>query len=447
MKFHMPARMVCIGGVLLLVLASGIAYYANRYWLGNTSPLPRPDLSGVPQEAADAVEEACDEVRQSPSSPQLWGQSGMMLMAHGFPHDARHCFREAARLEPQQFLWVYLPSHILEETDLGAALSGYQRAVVLEPNYGPLRYRLAMALMRLNRPDEAEHQFRRAAELIPNSPEPHMGMGRVSLSRGDNQTAREYFETAARLFPLCRQAHVELARVCHVLGDVETARREQQQAAQLPETPPGVPDPLLYEVQGMGLLFKQLAQRGDALVAEGNLAGAAEAFRAAIQTRPDLYRAHLNLGRVLERQGNLQEALRIYRELADRFPTKAPVHYSLALLLERLADSDGAIECCRKCIAIKPDFAQAHFSLGRLLEKRGNLDEAADALRCAVDIDPQLAPAHLALGLLLQGKHDFGPAIYHLECAVKLAPGDPIPQEHLDRARRQQSSLQEERER
>ncbi len=81
---------------------------------------------------------------------------------------------------------------------------------------------------------------------------------------------------------------------------------------------------------------------GVTLWQQGDFDGAANALRAAIQTKPDYAEAHYTLGTVLKQQGKLQEAAASLKEAIRLQPDFAGAHTTLAAILRQLGDSRGA---------------------------------------------------------------------------------------------------------
>ena len=81
---------------------------------------------------------------------------------------------------------------------------------------------------------------------------------------------------------------------------------------------------------------------------KGNVEAATQAFRRAIELRPDHSRAHNSLGALLNEQGKEQEAITEYRLAIQHDPNFASPRFALATLLKNRGDEDSAIEQYRK---------------------------------------------------------------------------------------------------
>src|ERR1700690_523209 len=71
-------------------------------------------------------------------------------------------------------------------------------------------------------------------------------------------------------------------------------------------------------------------ERGIALARQGDQAGAAEEFRAAVKLRPDYAEAYYNLGKSLEQIGQTEPAVTAFRSAARLRPNSAVMHLGLA---------------------------------------------------------------------------------------------------------------------
>jgi tetratricopeptide (TPR) repeat protein len=118
-------------------------------------------------------------------------------------------------------------------------------------------------------------------------------------------------------------------------------------------------------------------ERGMDLAEQGDLAGAADAFREADNAGDAT--AATNLGVVLEDQGDFDGALAAYRR-ADARRDGAGT-FNLAALLEERGDLPGAIAAYWRADARGDPAAPAH--LGAILEVRGDIDAALTAYRRA----------------------------------------------------------------
>jgi tetratricopeptide (TPR) repeat protein len=424
-------RWVAVLSVLAIVVAVGSAV-ALRPRVAEVI-VPEFDTSQAFPQVDQAVKEAVAKVKQSPKSGWTWGRLGMLAMAHNFNSQAAECFARTAELLPTQFQWAYYRGILAEATALSAALERYDEAVGLSPHYAPLRLRRARLLMRLNRLDDAEREFRVAAEEEADSPYPRIGLGRLELVRGNLDEAREHFESAVKLGPWSRDSHLELAQVLNRQGNASEAYREQQIASRLPAVAEDLPDPVLQDIEEMELTGRRISREADDAIRRGDLNSAVALLRQVIRERPDLSRPRLNLGQVLQFQGKSQEAVEVFQEAAQEFPQEALAQFSLGTAFQMAGRQNDAATAYREALRIKPDYADAWFGLGMLLRQEKDFPAAADALKQAASVNPGFAPCHVVLALCLEELGELAEAVKELRLAVKLAPQDREAQRQLER--------------
>jgi tetratricopeptide (TPR) repeat protein len=433
----LPTRRRVAAIILCGAMTAAFVAYRWRRLENAGPPIPEFETAQASPKVAEALARARGRLQKETSSGASWGRLGMIAMAHHYHSQARACFAEAERLVPGQVRWPYYGAILDEETSLPAALEEYRKAAAIAPGYAPLRLRLARALMRLDHLDEAENEFRRAAELDRASPFPEIGLGRLELARGAIAAAQSHFESAASLAPWSRSARLELARCLQRLGEVSSAYRKEQEARRLPAVAEDMPDPLLREVEEEELTGRRLAEHADEAIGGGDLGEGVRLLTEFIRQRPDLSRPQLNLGQILQAQGKILAAVEVLQQAVDRFPDEALAHFSLGTALEMSGENDRAVSEYRAALRLKPDYADAHFCLGLVLRKQKEVDAAVDALRHAVSSNPGFAPAHLALASALAERGDRDGAIRQTRLAVHLAPNDSEAKAQLERLSRE----------
>ena len=167
---------------------------------------------------------------------------------------------------------------------------------------------------------------------------------------------------------------------------------------------------------------ERLLEEGLALEDQGQLEEALKHYKAAIELKPELARAHFNRGNILLDRGEAAGALEAYLLAAKYKPDSAAVHYNMGNAYLRLGDAHETISACRRAIALKPDFADAHVSLAMAFGKLGKHRHATASYRRAVQIRPQSAELHHTLGRVMMENGQPEDAIKSLDSALALSP-------------------------
>jgi tetratricopeptide (TPR) repeat protein len=158
----------------------------------------------------------------------------------------------------------------------------------------------------------------------------------------------------------------------------------------------------------------------------GDLADAAQLYRAALAADARDAIAHNLLGMVFQQQGNhsaalaeIERALIINPDYPQAFNNRGIVH-------QAVGEIGRAIEDYRRAIALKPDFAKAQVNLGSALEREARREEALACYEAAIAIEPDYAEAqwNRALVLLGLGRFAEGWQGYEWRWRIPSAAGD-----------------------
>jgi len=167
---------------------------------------------------------------------------------------------------------------------------------------------------------------------------------------------------------------------------------------------------LLYNIQGA--IFKGL----------GQLDASVEAYKKAIDIKPDYAEAYNNMGVSLREQGTLEEALEAHKKALDINPDYAEAYNNMGNALKEQGRLEEAISAYKKAIDIKPDYAEAHNNIGLSLNEQGNLEDALRSYNTAIAIKPNYAFAHNNIGNALQEQWKLEQAIEAYSMAIETAP-------------------------
>lgn len=325
--------------------------------------VPRPDTSRMQPRVARLIEETRQVVERRLDSAEAWAHFGAVCDVHELHDDAATCYDRARRLAPSDFRWPYLLGFVRELQ--GASVTEvavlFREAAELEPGFPPIFFRLGDALMREGKTQEAYEAYRTAIQLDPGLAIAHRSLGQVLNALGDHQAALVHLERAHAGGQPDGAVYAAIALAKTRLGDPDGAR----EAAELSRRTPialGLPDPVRYEVEAMGISSQHCYDRAAARFQQGDYAGAIEQLEIAKE------------------------------HLAD----DPDVQYLLGVAYARARQRLLAIQHLSDAIRLNPRHAGAHFSLGRVLESAGQVNEAIDQYRQAVAIDPD----HAARGRL-----------------------------------------------
>lgn len=165
----------------------------------------------------------------------------------------------------------------------------------------------------------------------------------------------------------------------------------------------------------------------------GDAAQAEAEYRAALGLAPDHSRAGLNLAALLRRDGRLDEAAAAAQRAlaADPRPgIQYEAHVALGEVAAERGDLDGAHRAVAAALAVQ-DRAQGRYALAGLCHRLGRIDEEVSHLERAVALEPGFAAAQRNLGALYLRRGDLAAAEAALRRAVALEPDAAIGHDHL----------------
>ena len=212
------------------------------------------------------------------------------------------------------------------------AVAEYTRALAADPSQAKAHNNLALALVELDRFEEAASHFKTSLELAPRA-EIYSDLGFTMARLGRSEEARADYEKALELDPNCASAHFNLAVVfvqAEKFGEAESHYRQALPGRPTAETHNGL---------------------GYVLVRRGRTDQAVAEFRKAIDVDAKFTPAYNNLADALAKQGKLEEAEHYYtRSLAEK--PSAAVYSALGAVQQKLGKMNEATDQFAKAKAL-----------------------------------------------------------------------------------------------
>lgn len=351
-----------------------------------------------------------------------YGALGELYHAYGLLDPARACYRNAARLAPDDSGWRYRLGLAAQQAgDQPAAADAFAAALALDSDDRAARLRLSEVRLELGDPAECRRLLGSLASDSRYGPAARFGLARAALASGDAATAAEHFRAV-----LDRRPEAVAAR--HGLA---TALRRQGRDAEA--------EALLTEAGGSAATGAATAgepataggaSRGDAGGAAGAAGPAGEIdFPDPVAERiaglAESAGGHLERGNRALVAGRLGEAVGELREAAGVDPESAAARRNLALALRRSGDASGAVRELEEALAAHPDDPLLHFDLGNALLDQGGpgaADRAAAEFRRAVELAPELTRARFNLANVLAGQERWAVAERQLATVLEREP-------------------------
>ncbi len=218
-------------------------------------------------------------------------------------------YREVKRRDPNRLDARQNLSAALMKDDPAAAITELRELAALAPDFPLCDQCLGSALYRVGRNQEAEKEYRIAAELDPTAPGPHSGIGlTLEADKKYDEALREY-RKAEELDSNSADAFRNAGRVLLLKKDFPAAIAELKRAEEI--------DPASWVNHDL---------RGQALGGSGDHDSAIVENREAVSIAPKELQARLDLALALEKKGDWVAALDNYRRAAlDEAPPKVGI--------------------------------------------------------------------------------------------------------------------------
>ncbi|HEX6210167.1 MAG TPA: tetratricopeptide repeat protein [Methylomirabilota bacterium] len=143
-------------------------------------------------------------------------------------------------------------------------------------------------------------------------------------------------------------------------------------------------------------------EHGRALIARGDMAGAATALRETLRLQPELTAARVSLGLALHALGDLDAAVEELRAALRRQPDAIDARLMLARVLVARQDWAAAREELDRVVRAQPERVDAHYVLGVVRYALGDGAGAIEAYRSVLALDPLQQDARYNLALVLK---------------------------------------------
>jgi tetratricopeptide (TPR) repeat protein len=226
-------------------------------------------------------------------------------------------------------------------------------------------------------------------------------------------------------------------RLADLLAAGMTPKTIEKKLEEIARFLPGVERPLAQLsviVQGKQILLRQ----GDGLVEPGgqmrfDFEAAAVEELPAERPLPSTPEQMTSLAAELEEDGQLAEAAEMYRAAMAAGGPKAELCFQTAELLYRLGDLSAARERYYMAIELNEDYVEARANLGCVLAETGQRDLAVAAFEGALTFHPDYADVHYHLARTLEELHHVEDAAEHWRRFLELAPDSPWAEEAKER--------------
>ena len=250
---------------------------------------------------------------------------------------------QQAAATPQVDPWEAALSRV-SAGDLQGSIEHFEKAIADKPEEAERRESLAKVYYRLERYDEAEKRALEAIELAPQSTSPRMVLYSVYVGRGDMDRAQAVVREARALAPDDPNILRQVAYVASEAGDSAAAIEAYESLVQVHEK----------DSDAWLALAGLYAKKGDMGKSE-------QAYQKVVELNPrEAPQVFYNLGALIMNKDDrgdedTQRAIDAFRKAVELKPDYREAHKQLAFALLGTGDTAGAKAELEACLRIAPD--------------------------------------------------------------------------------------------
>jgi tetratricopeptide (TPR) repeat protein len=225
-----------------------------------------------------------------------------------------------------------------------------------------------------------------------------VGLGLAQEGNGDRAAAVATLERAVAAEPASSEARFHLGRL---LG-----------------SGPGAVEQLRVTLAIRPGWADALQTLGEALLANGDAAGAEQAFEGALAAEATRGTARLGLGQALYAQGRSPEAKEQLKKAIGMVPNLVEAYLLLADIEYAGGDTEAALEALEQAKNMAPGVTKVYLRSGETYFRLGRYTQANSYLKQALVMQPDLSMAHLILGDIACERRLYEEGLRHYDNAL-----------------------------
>jgi Flp pilus assembly protein TadD len=335
---------------------------------------------------------------------QAWFDLAFALNRLGRADESIAAYRKSVAAKPDVFESNLNLGLMLVRSNNPEAEQFLRAATTLKPTAHPeegqARAWLALGhLLENKKPEDALVAYRKAAELIPKDPEPHLSAGLLDERQKDFSAAEIEYREVMALDPHSTEAAIGLTNLYMKTGKFADAEPLLRRLASERPNDAGIH-----------------LQLGRMLGTQGKIDDAIAEIQAALKLSPADSEAQRDVGELFVRSNKFPEAEKVYRDLSVSHPNDADVHDLLGEVLIKEHKFTDAQQEFIAALKIKPDFGMAYSSLAIAANENENYALTVKALEARARFLPENPPSYFLRATALDHVKDYKQAgqYYHL---------------------------------
>jgi Flp pilus assembly protein TadD len=319
-------------------------------------------------------------IDKAPDNYQAWFDLGFVLNRLGRADESIAAYRKSVAAKPEVFESNLNLGLMLVRSNNPDAEQFLRAATTLKPTAhveeGQARAWLALAhLLENKKPDDALQAYRKASELTPKDPEPHLSAGLLHERQKEFSAAEAEYKQSLALDPKSSEAAIGLTNIYMKSGRLGDA------------------EPLLRRIAS---------------------------------EHPDDAGIHLQLGRLLTAQGKKDDAIAEMQTALKLSPSDSEAQRELVDLYASAGKNDLAETLYRTLLTANPKDAELHRGLGQALLRQKKFPEAQQEFWTAVHLKPDWPDVYVDLAFAASENKNYELTIKALDLRAKFNTEMPV---------------------
>lgn len=287
------------------------------------------------------------------------------------------------------------------------ALSEFNRALDINPDFTPARMMLASTLLLQGRVDDAIFQAQTAVVSDPGNAWAHNILGSALVTKGRYEEGMASFEQATRLDPALSSVHLKKGAVSLGLGDVQSAEAAMVDAVR------ANPDALESRF-ALALLYYRQVQPDKAI----------NSLKDGLANREQDAFIHYQLANLYFRMEKFDEGFQALEQAKKAKPDFLAPYFSLGVFHLAKAEPNKALAEYEGILKLEPNNFQALVLLANTQDQMGQRQDAVDSFKKAATVEPVRGTLAYAYNLMRLG--DNAQALSVVSEGLGKAPNDPL---------------------
>ncbi|MBF2016777.1 MAG: tetratricopeptide repeat protein [Rivularia sp. T60_A2020_040] len=320
--------------------------------------------------------------------------------------DALSSYQKAIEIQPEYAqAWNGKAKVLYELSSYQEALLAYDKAIQIEPDYEDSWSGRGFVLNKLQRFQEAISSFDKALKLESEAPEVWNGKGEALSNLKRYDEAIKSYDKAVEIQPEYEQAWYSKAAALYNLRRYQDALSTYEKVLELKPNNE-----------------RAWYNSGNALVNLNRNNDAIKAYSKAVEYKPNFYQAWLSRGNILISLRRYPEAIESFKEVLKYQPNNYDALYSQGWALHQTQRYEEAIAVYDKAVAVKQNDFKLWYNRGNSLYNLQKYQEAVLAYNRAIRYKKDHAESWYSKGNALVNLEQYQEAITAYNTAIKYNP-------------------------